>query len=185
MGDTDNAARSQFLSFVVGDGQYAVPIREVREILQYDGVTRVPGAPRSIRGVINLRGSVVPVVDVAVKFGRPEIAPTRWTCVLVVEARLGEAAMQVGLLADSVREVLELRADEIERPPSLGATAHVDYLVGMGKVPKGFVLLVDVDRLLSAEEKAFDAEAELSAQPPGTAPAPEAAPHAQAVGAPA
>jgi purine-binding chemotaxis protein CheW len=168
--EPENAVVQQFLSFVVADGDCAVPILEVREILQFEGVTPVPGAPRAVRGVINLRGSVVPVVDVAVKFGRPEIAPTRWTCVVVVEARLGEQRTLVGLLADSVREVLELRAEEIEPPPALGNGARTEYVVGMGKLGKGFVLLIDVDRLLSAEEKLVEPAED--APPPAPEPAP-------------
>ncbi len=167
--ETETAVVQQFLSFVVGDGDCAVPILQVREILQFEGVTPVPGAPRAVRGVINLRGSVVPVVDVAVKFGRPEIAPTRWTCVVVVEARLGEQRTLVGLLADSVREVLELRAEEIEPPPALGNGARTEYVVGMGKLGKGFVLLIDVDRLLSAEEKVLEPAEDAPPLAPGPA----------------
>ena len=155
--DLDGTKRRQLLSFVIAGGEYAVPILSVREILQFEGLTPVPGTPRAIRGVINLRGSVVPVADLAVKFGLPETRVTRLTCVLVVEARVEGAPALVGLLTDAVNEVLELGEDEIEPPPSLAEAGCPDYIVGMGKRQKGFVLLVDVERILAAQDGALAA----------------------------
>ena len=154
---SEPSSRHQLLSFVIAGGEYAVPILAVREILQFDEITVVPGTPRAVRGVINVRGRVVPVADLAVKFGLPEIRPTARTCVLVVEARLAGEPTPVGLLADAVNEVLELAEDEIEPPPAAAGTGCPDYVVGMGKKAKGFVVLLDIDRLLAAQDGALAA----------------------------
>jgi len=176
----DTAERRQFLSFTLAGSDYAVGILQVKEILQFEVVTRVPSVPPSIRGVINLRGAVVPVVDLAVKFGMPETAITKRTCILIVEAALGEERTVVGLMADAVREVLELGPEEIEKAPTFGTQVRVDFLLGMGKAGKGFVLLLDLDRVVSAGDRELagqlgreDTAAEPPALPP---PSPAAAP---------
>jgi purine-binding chemotaxis protein CheW len=148
-GSTD---RRQHLSFTLAGSDYAVGILQVKEILQYETVTRVPSVPPSVRGVINLRGSVVPVIDLAVKFGLAPTPVTKRTCILIVESSLAGERAVVGLVADAVREVLELSRDDVEPPPSFGTQVRVDYLVGMAKSGKGFVLLLDLDRVLSAGE---------------------------------
>ena len=154
MGSSSEAAeRQQYLAFVLAGGDYAVGILKVKEILQYEGVTHVPSTPRSIRGVINLRGSVVPVVDLAVKFGLPEAPVTNRTCVLVVDTLFDGVPAVVGLMSDAVSEVIDLGADDVEQPPSFGTHVKVDYLHGVGKVGKRFVLLLDIDRVLSADER--------------------------------
>ncbi|HYG68267.1 MAG TPA: chemotaxis protein CheW, partial [Anaeromyxobacteraceae bacterium] len=141
------------------------------EILQYETITRVPSMPASVRGVINLRGAVVPVIDLAVKFGLPPTAVTHRTCVLIVEASLeGERAV-MGVMADAVREVLELGPQDVEPPPPFGTQVRADHLLGMAKVGKGFVLLLDLDRVISASEKALVA----AVAEPGTAPAEDVA----------
>src|SRR5574337_378296 len=160
-------AKRQFLSFSLDQVDYAVGILQVREILQYEPVTRVPSVPRSIRGVINLRGAVVPVVDLALKFGLPQTPVSGRTCILIVEARLDGEPAVLGVLADSVSEVLELADGDVEPPPSFGTRVKVDYLVGMGKVEGRFVLLLDLDRVLSAEEK--DLAGRLAEEAPGAA----------------
>ncbi len=162
MGDLEN--RRQFLSFSLAGSDYAVPILQVKEILQFEPVTRVPSVPRSVRGVINLRGAVVPVVDLALKFGMAETPVTKLTCILIVEASLGGERAVVGVMADAVSEVLELAAADVEPAPPFGTQVRVDYLTGMGKVGKGFVLLLDLDRVLSADEK------DLALRPPDAAP---------------
>jgi len=156
MGSANEVAeREQHLAFSVAGGDYALGILNVKEILQYEEVTKVPSTPRSIRGVINLRGSVVPVVDLAVKFGLPEASVTKRTCILVVEVDLGGAPTVMGLMADAVSEVIELGSDDVEEPPSFGTGVKVDYIVGMGKVGRKFVLLLDIDKVLAAEEDAL------------------------------
>ena len=151
--------RQQYLAFGLAGGDYAVGILKVKEILQYDEITPVPSTPPSIRGVLNLRGSVVPVVDLAVKFGAPAAAVTKRTCVLVVETSLDGVAAVMGLVADAVSEVIELRPDDIEAPPTFGTRVKVDYLLGMGRAGKKFVLLLDIDRVLSADERELAAAA--------------------------
>ncbi len=157
---SESAERQQYLAFVLAGGDYAVGILKVKEILQYEGVTSVPSTPRSIRGVINLRGSVVPVVDLAVKFGLPEAPVTNRTCVLVVEAVFDGVPAVMGLVADAVSEVIDLGADDIEPSPSFGTRVKVDYLHGVGKVGKRFVLLLHIDRLLSTDERDLAASIE-------------------------
>jgi purine-binding chemotaxis protein CheW len=147
------AEKRQFLSFTLDQVDYAVGILQVKEILQYEPVTRVPSVPRSVRGVINLRGAVVPVVDLSLKFGLPETPISGRTCILIVEARLDGEPAVLGVLADSVSEVLELGTGDIEPTPAFGTRVRVDYLLGMGKVDGRFVLLLDLDRALSADEK--------------------------------
>ncbi len=150
MSTSSPAARGQFLSFTLAGCDYGVPILHVKEILQYEAITRVPSVPRWVRGVINLRGAVVPVVDLALKFGLPETAITPRTCILIVETGLEADRSVMGLVADAVIEVLDLGAGDVEPPPAFGATIRVDYLTGMAKAPKGFVLLLDIDRAVSA-----------------------------------
>jgi len=166
------AQRRQYLSFSLAGNDYAVGILQVKEILQYETVTRIPSVPASTRGVINLRGAVVPVVDLAVKFGLAGTEVTKRTCILIVEANLGGERTVMGLMADAVREVLELGPEEIEPPPSFGTLVRVDFLVGMGKADKGFVLLLDLDRVLSAGEQELAQFAKGSGPPPGDLPVP-------------
>ncbi len=158
MAETNDGKAPQYLSFRIGSTDYGIPILTVKEILQHEECTRVPGTPASIRGVINVRGQVVPVVDLAVKFGRAASEVSKRTCILVVEVAVSGERVTLGVLADAVNEVLDLPASEIEPAPSFGANVRVEYLTGMGKVGKGFVLLLDADRVLTASE------AELAAQ---------------------
>ena len=171
MQETVETRAPQYLSFEVAGTGYGLPILAVKEILQYEEPTRVPGAPGSVRGVINVRGAVVPVLDLAVKFGKPETVPTNRTCILVVEAQAGSEQLTLGVLADAVNEVLDLPADSVEPPPAFGTGVRLDYLTGMGKVGRGFVLLLDVDRVVSASEADLAAQAAgvVAAQPPGAA----------------
>ncbi|ABC80378.1 chemotaxis protein CheW [Anaeromyxobacter dehalogenans] len=180
---TESAQRAQYLSFSLGGAEYGVGILKVKEILQYEAITRVPSTPRSVRGVINLRGAVVPVVDLGVKFGLAETEVTRLTCILIVEALLEGQPTVVGVMADAVREVIELGFDDVEPPPSFGTQVRVDFLLGMGKVGKRFVLLLDIDRVISADEKEF-AEAVRDGLPEAEAPALDGADAAGAAAAP-
>jgi len=150
--------RRQFLSFSLRGSDYAVGILQVKEILQYETVTRVPSVPASVRGVINLRGAVVPVIDLAVKLGLPPTQVTRRTCILIVEAALGDERTVLGVMADAVREVLELGPEEIEPTPAFGTEVRVEFLLGMGKAGRGFVLLLDLDRVVSAGDRALAAQ---------------------------
>jgi len=148
----DVTEQAQYLTFFLAGEEYAIGILRVKEILEYDTVTPVPQTPAAIRGVINLRGSVVPVVDLAAKFGLPPSPLTKRTCIVIVEVMLGGSRTVLGLLADAVSQVMDFGPGEIEAPPSFGTAVRVDYLQGMGKVGKKFVLLLDVDRILAPPE---------------------------------
>ncbi len=154
---------SQHLTFRIAEEEYAVGILQVREIIQYEEVTRVPMTPQWIRGVINLRGSVVPVVDLAVKLGLAASPVTRTTCIVIVEVTLGSERTVMGVLADSVSQVIDLDPGSIEPPPPFGTRARVDYLLGMGRIGHHFALVLDIDRVLSADE-VLDAVATVEAQ---------------------
>jgi purine-binding chemotaxis protein CheW len=152
--------RAQYLSFELCGVEYGVGILGVKEILQYEAITPVPSMPRSVRGVINLRGSVVPVIDLAAKFGKGETPVTRRTCILVVEVALDGQPSVMGLMADAVREVIELGPEEIEPPPPFGTRVKIEFLLGVGKAgPKRFVLLLDVERVVTTDEKELAARA--------------------------
>lgn len=140
---------AQYLTFQLAGDEFAIGILRVREILEYDTITRVPSAPAAIRGVINLRGAVVPVVDLAVRFGLPATAVTKRTCIVIVEVRADDEEFVMGVLADAVSQVIDLAPGDIEPPPPFGARVRVDYLVGMGKLDRRFVLILDIDRLLA------------------------------------
>ena len=146
--------RTQYLTFKLGGEEYAVSILQVREIIDFDSITRVPRTPHFIRGVINLRGSVVPVIDLATKLGLPETAVTNRTCIVIVEADLEGDRVLMGIVTDEVSQVLDLHPQDIEQPPSFGMSVNTEYLLGIGKLGRRFVLLLDIDRVLSASELA-------------------------------
>ena len=145
-------SQEQYLTFLIGREEYAVGILRVKEIMEYTAVTRVPGVPAHVRGVINLRGSVVPVVDLAAKFGGTETEPTRTSCIVIVETHLDGAMVVAGMMADAVCEVIHLDAQQIEPPPSFGSSIRVDFLTGMGKLDGRLALILDIDRVLSPVE---------------------------------
>jgi purine-binding chemotaxis protein CheW len=158
---------AQYLTFMLAQEQFAIGILGIKEIIEYQGVTEVPMMPACVRGVINLRGAVVPVVDLLARFGRPSSAVTKRTCVVIVEAACGAEERQVmGLLVDAVNEVLDIGAADIEPPPAFGARVRSDFIHGVGKVRGKFVLLLDVDRALSIDEIASLAETAADAAEP-------------------
>jgi purine-binding chemotaxis protein CheW len=148
---TQSRPLSQFLTFRVAGETYAIDILRVREIIEYRPVTRVPLAPACVRGVINLRGSVVPVVDLALRFGLPETVVNRRTCIVIVEAGNEDAAWVLGVTADSVCQVIDLEPGAIARPPAFGTPLPAEYLRGLGRAGERFVLILDVDRALDLE----------------------------------
>ena len=143
---------NQFLTFFLAGEEYAITILKVTEILECAVLTKVPGAPGWVRGVINLRGSVVPVVDLGVKFGIGPTEITRRTCVVVVEIQNDQERLVLGVMADAVHQVVELGADQIQPPPSFGPKVRVDCIEGMGDSNGKFVVLLDIDRVLSLSE---------------------------------
>jgi len=156
---------TQYLSFQLAGEEFAFGILRVKEILEYDTITRVPNAPPSVRGVINLRGAVVPVLDLATLFSLPATLVTKRSCVIIVEVRVDDQELVMGILADAVNQVIELAPETIEPPPAFGSRVRVEYLVGMGKVDaRKFVLILDIDRLLGDISPAATAAA--TAAPP-------------------
>ncbi|MTV41826.1 chemotaxis protein CheW [Duganella radicis] len=144
----------QYLTFMLGSEVYALGILGIKEIIEYGELTTVPCLPAFIRGVINLRGAVVPVIDLAARFGRQASAPTRRTCVVIVEARADDTTHDIGIMVDAVNAVLEIPPAQIEPPPAFGATIRADFIAGMGKLRERFVILLDSDRLLAVDELA-------------------------------
>jgi len=144
----------QFLTFMLGGEMFAMGILAIKEIIEYSTLTEVPMMPASIRGVINLRGAVVPVVDLSVRFGRPSVAVTKRTCIVIVEVTLNDARQDVGVVVDAVNEVLEIGQEDIEPAPTFGTRIRTDFIQGMGKVNNRFVILLDVNQVLSLNELA-------------------------------
>jgi len=149
---SENKQSNQFLTFYLADEEYAVTILKVTEILECAVLTKVPGTPVWIRGVLNLRGAVVPVVDLAVKFGLPPTVITRRTCVVMVEMEHEGEHLVLGVMADAVNQVVELGPDAIQPPPSFGPKVRVDCIQGMGDSNGRFIVLLDIDRVLSSHE---------------------------------
>jgi len=158
--------QTQFLTFLLADESYAISILRVREIIEYETVTRVPNMPASIRGVINLRGAVVPVVDMGLRFGMREIRVTKRTCVIIVEVEANGERLVMGLMADAVSQVIDLPPADIEPPPAFGTRVRVDFLKGLGKIGKRFVLILDLERALSSAELLAAASAQDLVLPP-------------------
>lgn len=142
----------QYLTFTLGGEMYAIGILNIKEIIEYGTVTTVPMMPGFIRGVINLRGAVVPVVDLAMRFSRAASPVTRRTCIVIIEVESGEERQDVGVVVDAVSEVLEIPAAEVEPAPNFGAKIRADFIQGMGKVNGKFVIILNVDRVLSVDE---------------------------------
>lgn len=148
------AQAKQYLTFMLGSETFAIDILGVKEIIEYGSLTTVPMMPAFIRGVINLRGAVVPVVDLAARFGGKASSITRRTCIVIVETGAEGTTPEVGLTVDAVNEVLEISAAEVEPPPRFGARLRAEFISGMGKVRDNFVILLDVARILSEDELA-------------------------------
>lgn len=142
----------EYLTFFIAEVEYAVSLDYVREVIQYDTVTRVPGMPDTVRGVTNLRGSVVPVIDLAIKFRLPAIEVTSRTCIVLVETDLGGNHVLLGLLTEQVGQVLAVDRKELLPTPPFGTPVHTDYLEGMLQVGKKFALVLQIERALSQEE---------------------------------
>lgn len=150
----------QYLSFKLEEEVFALDISKVREVLDFTKVTKVPQTPDFMLGVINLRGSVVPVVDMRLKFGLSKTERTLNTCIIIVEIELDGETTVLGALADSVQEVLELDPDHIEPPPRIGTRLKTTFIKGMGKRDDKFLILLDIDKVFSAEELAIAHEME-------------------------
>jgi purine-binding chemotaxis protein CheW len=143
---------STYLTFELGSELFAVEVRSVREVLDSSTVTRMPRMPDYVRGVINLRGSVVPVVDLRLKFGMEAVEDSVDTCIIVMEISLDGESTVIGGLADSVKEVFDLDPGQIEPPPRIGTHLNTDFIRGMGKHEDRFVIILDIDKVFSGEE---------------------------------
>jgi purine-binding chemotaxis protein CheW len=146
------AEATQFLTFVSGSETFAIGILAIKEIIEYDSLTTVPMMPPSVRGVINLRGAVVPVMDLAARFGRASSEITRRTCIVLVEIETEAGRQDVGVIVDAVNEVLEIPASEIEPAPTFGTRIRTDFIQGIGKVAGRFVIILDTNHVLSVDE---------------------------------
>jgi purine-binding chemotaxis protein CheW len=146
-------ANDQYLTFFLAGEEYAISILQVTDIIECGAVTRVPGTPPWIRGVHNLRGTVVPVIDLAIKFGLPATEVTRRTCVVIVELRVDDEAVIMGVMADSVHQVTDFTAEQIQPAPSFGPRIRAGYLLGMASTSDArFVQLLDIDRIFSSDD---------------------------------
>jgi len=144
--------QAQYLTFLLAGEEYAIGILKVKEIIEFDTVTTVPKTPRWVQGVINLRGTVVPVVELGLKFGLEERPVTKSTCIVIVEGQVGEQSCLMGVMADAVSQVMDIAAEDVREVPTFGTRINVDYLQGMAQMGKKFVLLLDIDKVLSADE---------------------------------
>lgn len=151
MSEQENEHCNQFLTFVLCDEIFALDISKVCEVLDCADITRVPQAPDYMCGVINLRGSVVPVVDMHCKFNLDASARTVNTCIIIIEVELDGEKTVVGAVADSVREVVDLEADQIVAPPRIGTKLNTEFIRGMGKHLDGFVIILDIDQVFKCD----------------------------------
>ena len=149
--NTDTVA-AQFLTFALGDEVFAMDIRTVREIIQVGAMTTVPLMPAFVRGVINLRGAVVPVIDLHARFGRGSARLGKKSCIVIFDSSRDGERIELGLLVDAVSEVVEIGADAIEPPPQFGAAVRRDFISGIGKLGGRFVVLLDPDRAFDIDE---------------------------------
>lgn len=159
----------QYLTFQLGEEIFALDVSNVREILEFTTVTKVPKTLDYMRGVINLRGSVVPVLDMRLKFGLAETKKTVNTCIIVVEVSFEGEQTVVGALVDSVQEVFELEPEQIEPAPRIGTQLRKDFIKGMGKKDDHFIMILDIDKVFSSEELAIAQAAEDPIQLAGNA----------------
>ena len=143
---------TQYLTFKLSDEVFALDISKVREVLDFITVTKVPKIPEFMRGVINLRGSVVPVVDLRLKFGMTKTEKTVNACIIITEVEIDGEKIVIGALADSVQEVMDLEPDQIEPAPKIGTSMNTDFIKGMGKRNEQFIMILDIDRVFSEAE---------------------------------
>lgn len=152
MSVSEATGAKQFLTFKLAAETFAVEVGKVREILDLTTVTKVPQTPDYLRGVINLRGRVVPVIDLRVRFGMPRAADTVNTCIIVVEVTVGGEGVILGTLADSVQEVFDLESSQVEPVPTIGTKLDTQFMKGMGKHNDSFLIILDIDNLFSGGE---------------------------------
>jgi purine-binding chemotaxis protein CheW len=150
---------TQYLTFKLAEEIFALDVAKVREILEFSTVTKVPQTPEFMRGVINLRGSVVPVIDLRLKFGMTATEQSVNTCIIVAEVDMDDETILLGALADSVQEVNEMEPGQIEAAPHIGTRLNTDFIKGMGKQDGNFIMILDIDKVFGTDELAMIAEA--------------------------
>jgi purine-binding chemotaxis protein CheW len=154
MNSKETMTTTQYLTFGLGKEEFALEIIRVREVLDYTTITKVPRMPEFLRGVINLRGNVVPVIDLRLKLGMFAAERTKDTCIVIVEIQMDGEQMQLGCLTDSVQEVIDLDPSQIEPAPRIGTKLNTEFIQGMGKKDDKFLIILDIDRVLSSGELA-------------------------------
>ncbi len=154
MGMSEITETRQYLTFRLSNETFAIDVAKVREVLDLTTITAIPRTPEFMSGVINLRGSVVPVVDLRLCFEMTKTESTRNTCIVVVEVQLDGESTVIGALADSVEEVIDLEPDQIQPAPRIGTQIRTDFIRGMGKRDAQFIMILDIDRVFSADELA-------------------------------
>ncbi len=150
----------QYLTFALGEEVFALETGSVREVIELVPVTRIPKTPAFMRGVINLRGHAVPVVDLRIKFDMPKVADTVNTCIIIVDVEVEGESCSMGAIVDSVREVFEMTSDQINPPPRMGTSIRADFIRGMGKQNEEFIMILDIGKVFSQEELALVLEKE-------------------------
>ncbi len=142
----------KYLTFKLGEEGYGLEILKVQEIIGMQGITKIPRTPNFVKGVINLRGKVIPVIDLRLKFSMDAREYDRKTCIIVVQVRREESNLILGIIVDEVSEVLDISGDKIEAPPSMGANVETRFIMGMAKTDSAFKILLDIDNILSQQE---------------------------------
>ena len=146
------AEESKYLTFALANEEYGLEILKVREIIGYMEITAVPQTPHCVRGVINLRGQVIPVIDLRAKFGMETVEVTEETCIIVVEIAQGDHKFSTGIVVDHVQEVLDISGENIEEAPQFGSAVNTDFILGMGKIGDTVKILLDIDMVLAGDE---------------------------------
>jgi len=144
----------KYLTFLLGDESYGLEILKVQEIIGLQAITRIPRTPEYVRGVINLRGKVIPVIDLRLRFNMEAAEESRKTCIIVVQVSKAESSVTMGIVVDEVSEVLEIAAEEIEPAPSFGTQVETSFILGMAKTENAVKILLDIDKIMSEEEMA-------------------------------
>jgi purine-binding chemotaxis protein CheW len=152
MSVAESAVSTQYLTFKLGEEIFALDVAEVREILDFTTVTKVPRTPPFMRGVINLRGSVVPVMDLRLKFGMSSTEQTVNSCIIVVEMTMEGDQVVIGVLADAVQEVIDMEPEQIEPAPRIGTKLNMDFILGMGKHNGSFMMILDIDKIFESSD---------------------------------
>ncbi|MDP1771134.1 MAG: chemotaxis protein CheW [Methylobacter sp.] len=154
VGSQAHEEQQQYLTFMLSGETYAISILRIKEIIQYGQLTEVPRMPDFIRGVINLRGAVVPVIDLSARFGKQPTSIGRRNCIIIIEVEVEEKTQSVGVMVDAVNAVLEIPANEIEPAPTFGTNIRADFIAGMGKINGKFVIILNIQHVLSMDDMA-------------------------------